>query len=65
MHKANKLNPKREEDKNCIAEFFKIFDFYKDLPDSLTEPSLTGASISVVLMVIISILLATKTYMFL
>ena len=65
MHKANKLNPKREEDKNCIAEFFKTFDFYKDLPDSLTEPSLTGASISVVLMVIISVLLATKTYAFL
>jgi len=56
MKGAHKLNPKRDEDSNCLVEFFKKFDFYKDLPDSLSEPSLTGASISIVLLGIISIL---------
>ena len=63
--KANKLNPKHKEDQSCIAEFFKYFDFYKDLPDSLSEPSLTGASISIVLMGIICCLLFQHTYTFL
>ena len=57
MKGAHKLNPKRDEDKNCFVEFFKYFDFYKDLPDSLSEPSLTGASISIGLLGIISLLL--------
>ena len=48
-----KLNPKHDEDKNCCAEFIKGFDFYKDLPDSLSEPTLTGASVSLVLLTII------------
>lgn len=42
-----------------------MFDFYKDLPDSLSEPSLTGAGISIVLIVIIGGLLFTHTYTFL
>ena len=65
MKGAHKLNPKRDEDKNCFVEFFKYFDFYKDLPDSLSEPSLTGASISIGLLGIISLLLFQHTYTFL
>jgi len=63
--KTKKLNPKHSEDSSCIAEFFKMFDFYKDLPDSLSEPSLTGGTISLVLMTIVGILLFSKTYHFL
>lgn len=56
--KTNKFNPKNDEDKNCCVEFVKSFDFYKDLPDSLSEPTLTGASVSLVLMTIIVTLIA-------
>ena len=60
--KTRKLNPKHEEDSNCFVEFFKKFDFYKDLPDSLSEPTLTGASVSLVLMAIIGLLLSQTIY---
>ena len=53
--KTKKFNPKDES--NCFIKFIKSFDFYKDLPDSLSEPTLTGASVSVVLVSIIGILL--------
>jgi len=60
--RTRKLNPKHDEDKNCCSEFFKMFDFYKDLPDSLSEPTLTGASVSIVLVSIISLLVFQSTY---
>lgn len=60
--KTRNLNPKNSEDQNCCAEFIKKFDFYKDLPDSLSEPTLTGASVSIVLMVIIGLLLSQTVY---
>ena len=63
--KTRKLNPKHDEDKNCCAEFFKMFDFYKDLPDSLSEPTLTGASVSIILVTIISLLVMQTTFSFL
>jgi hypothetical protein len=53
--KTKKYNPKDES--NCFVNFIKSFDFYKDLPDSLSEPTLTGASVSVILVSIIGILL--------
>ena len=56
--KTRKLNNKLDEDKNCFVEFVKGFDFYKDLPDSLSEPTLTGATVSLVLMGIIALLLS-------
>lgn len=55
--KTRKLNPKHSEDQNCFVSFIKYFDFYKDLPDSLSEPTLTGASVSLLLLSIIAILL--------
>jgi hypothetical protein len=55
--KTRKLNQKHSEDQNCFVEFVKAFDFYKDLPDSLSEPTLTGATVSLVLMAIITMLL--------
>jgi hypothetical protein len=55
--KTRKLNPKHTEDQNCFVSFIKYFDFYKDLPDSLSEPTLTGASVSLLLLSIIAILL--------
>lgn len=42
-----------------------MFDFYKDLPDSLSEPTLTGASVSLVLLSIIGCLMIQSTYDFL
>ena len=63
--KTRKLNSKNDEDKNCFMEFIKGFDFYKDLPDSLSEPTLTGASVSLVLLTIIVLLIAQSTYKFL
>lgn len=60
--KTRKLNPKHSEDQNCCVEFIKTFDFYKDLPDSLSEPTLTGASVSIILMVIIGLLLSQTVY---
>jgi hypothetical protein len=39
-----------------------MFDFYKDLPDSLSEPTLTGASVSLILMTIIGLLLSQSAY---
>jgi len=57
MKGARKYNPKTYEDENCCANFVKRFDFYKDLPDSLSEPTLTGASVSIVLLTIIGLLL--------
>jgi len=62
--KTRKLNPKHDEDSNCIVELFKKFDFYKDLPDSLSEPTLTGASVSIVLLIIIGLLLSQTVYSF-
>lgn len=59
-----KLNAKHNEDSNCFVEFIKMFDFYKDLPDSLSEPTLTGASVSIVLMTIIGLLLSQTVYNF-
>lgn len=56
--KTRKLNPKHSEDQNCLVECVKKFDFYKDLPDNLSEPTMTGASVSIVLMVIIGLLLS-------
>jgi hypothetical protein len=61
--KTKKLNSKDQG--NCFVEFIKSFDFYKDLPDSLSEPTLTGASISIVLMSIIVALVLQRTYAFL
>lgn len=60
--KTRKLNPKASEDQNCCIEFIKKFDFYKDLPDSLSEPTLTGASVSIILMIIIGLLLSQTVY---
>jgi hypothetical protein len=40
------------------------FDFYKNLPDSLSEPTLTGAWVSIVLMSILGVLLFQSTYNF-
>jgi len=56
--KTRKLNPKHNEDSNCFVEFIKMFDFYKDLPDSLSEPTLTGAYVSIILLTIICMLLS-------
>lgn len=61
--KTKKLNSKDQG--NCFVELIKSFDFYKDLPDSLSEPTLTGASISIVLMSIIVALVLQRTYAFL
>ena len=61
----HKYNSKRNEDKNCLAEFIRSFDFYKDLPDSLSEPTLTGAWMSIILLSIIGTLLFQATYSFL
>ena len=60
--KTRKPLSKEHEDSNCIAECFKKFDFYKDLPDSLSEPTLTGASVSIILVVIIGLLLSQTVY---
>ena len=62
--KTRKLNPKAQgsEEGNCCVEFFKKFDFYKDLPDSLSEPTLTGASVSLILVAIIGLLLSQTVY---
>ena len=65
MRAARKFNDKANEDSNCVVNFVKSFDFYKDLPDSLSEPTLTGASVSLVLMTIIGLLLTQATYSFL
>jgi hypothetical protein len=58
-----KIN-KHGEDSNCFVEFIKAFDFYKDLPDSLSEPTLTGASVSLVLVAIIFLLCSQSAYTF-
>ena len=55
---------KKDERSNCCAEIIKTFDFYKDLPDSLSEPTLTGASVSLVLVAIIGVLVFQATYNF-
>ena len=60
--KTRKPLSKEHENSNCIAEFFKKFDFYKDLPDSLSEPTLTGASVSIILVAIIGLLLSQTVY---
>ena len=59
-----RANMRRQDDDNCIVSFIKRFDFYKNLPDSLSEPTLTGASVSVILLSIIGILLTQATYQF-
>ena len=58
-----KIN-KKEEDGNFISEFFKMFDFYKNLPDNLREPTLTGATFSLGLIGMIVFLIISKTYEF-
>ena len=54
-----------KRDESCCTRCLKSFDFYKDLPDSLSEPTLTGASVSIVLLLIITGLLGKATYDFL
>ena len=56
--KTRNLNSKHDDDSHCCFKFFRAFDFYKDLPDSLSEPTLTGASVSLFLMTIIVMLIA-------
>lgn len=63
--KTRKLNSKHDDDANCCVRFIRSFDFYKDLPDSLSEPTLTGASVSLFLMTIIVLLCSQSTYNFL
>jgi len=63
--KTRKLNSKHDDDANCCVKFIRSFDFYKDLPDSLSEPTLTGASVSLFLMTIIVLLCSQSTYNFL
>ena len=63
--KTRKLNSKHDDDAHCCVKFFRSFDFYKDLPDSLSEPTLTGASVSLFLMTIIVLLISQSTYNFL
>jgi hypothetical protein len=60
--KIKKFNDK--EKGNCLVELIKSFDFYKNLPDSLSEPTLTGAWVSIVLMSILGVLLFQSTYNF-
>lgn len=60
--KSKKLAPGKS---NCCVEFVKAFDFYKDLPDSLSEPTLTGAGVSMVLMVVVGLLLSSSVWKFL
>ena len=62
MNKSLKSNQRNDE--NFVFRLVKNFDFYKDLPDSLSEPTLTGASVSVILMSIIGLLLTQATYNF-
>jgi hypothetical protein len=62
--KTRKLNPKHNEDSNIFVDFIKGFDFYKDLPDSLSEPTLTGAYVSIILLAIIGLLLSQTVYDF-
>lgn len=59
-----KINKTHGEESNCFVEFVKGFDFYKDLPDSLSEPTLTGASVSLVLVAIIVLLCSQSAYNF-
>ena len=59
--KTRKLNPKENENKNCCVEFIKKFDFYKDLPDNLTEPTLTGSFMSCVFITVFFLLLIYRT----
>ena len=64
MNKAQRSrNPHKEDDNFCVS-LVKSCDFYKDLPDSLSEPTLTGATVSLVLMSIIGLLLTQATYNF-
>ena len=63
--KTRKLNAKHDDDAHCCVRFIRSFDFYKDLPDSLSEPTLTGASVSLFLMTIIVLLISQSTYNFL
>jgi len=62
--KTRKLNAKHSEDSSCFVEFVKRFDFYKDLPDSLSEPTLTGAYVSIILLAIIGLLLSQSVMNF-
>ena len=62
MNKAQKS--RHGEEDNVLVSLVKKFDFYKDLPDSLSEPTLTGASVSLILMSIIGLLLTQDTYSF-
>lgn len=62
MNKAQRS--RHQEEDNMLTSLIKRFDFYKDLPDSLSEPTLTGASVSLILMSIIGLLLSQATYQF-
>jgi hypothetical protein len=62
--KTRKLNAKHTEDQNCFIEFIKKFDFYKDLPESLSEPTITGAWVSLILLAIVGLLLSQTVYNF-
>jgi hypothetical protein len=61
--KTRRLNPKHRE--NWCVSLVKSFDFYKDLPDSLSEPTLTGAYVSIILIGIIIALVSSSIYEFL
>ena len=63
-YKDMKAQINKKDNDNCIVSLFKLFDFYKNLPDNLREPTLTGATVSLVLMVLMTLLVITKTYEF-
>lgn len=47
-----------------LADHLKSFDFYKDLPRDLQEPSVSGASVSMVAVGLMALMFLTQTYKF-
>lgn len=47
-----------------IVDHLKSFDFYKDLPRDLQEPSVSGASVSMVAVGLMVLMFLSQTYKF-
>ncbi len=55
----------KQKDSSTCADWIRSFDFYKDLPQDLAQPTFSGASISMVFVVLMGILFVSETVNFL
>lgn len=59
------MDDKKKEEEPKAGDFLKEFDFYKDMPRDLAQPTLVGATMSIGVIICIGLLLLYQVVEFL